>query len=240
MARTDYSGRTVRTTTSTLAVVETEIVALGDSIISADESWAHWLSLATRQPLTRLSCGGAQSPDVLAQLPGLVAPRYGLVLLTVGTNDVLFDWDPDRFAEDLGVIVGTAQQVADRVVTQTIPLGLRHFPGDGFALRRRIEQANASIEGSGALVVAGTDLRAPRTLMSDRIHPTTQGQLVLADRAAELLGIEPRPSSFHDGSRDFSRGAYLRDTWELTAKGIAKRALRREPGMLGHTSPERN
>ncbi|MCW2766111.1 MAG: hypothetical protein JWO11_2070 [Nocardioides sp.] len=212
--------------------METGIVTLGDSIIAADDSWARWLSLATGQPLRRLAVGGAQSPDVLEQLPGLNGHRYDIACLTVGTNDVLFAWDPERFAADLAVIVGTAHERAGRVVTQSIPLGLHHFPGDGNAIRRRVEQANAILGASGDLVVVGEDLRAPLTLKSDRIHPTTRGQLLLADRAADLLAVEPRPSSFHDGTSDFSRGAYLRDTWELTAKGIARRALR-------HRSPTR-
>lgn len=225
MARTGYSRPSGGRPGYVVAVVETGIVALGDSIIDADDSWAHWLSLATGQPLTRLSVGGSCSPDVLQQLPGLAGHRYDIACLTVGTNDVIRAWDADRFAADLAVIVGTAAEHADRVVIQTIPLGVRHFPGESPMIRRRVERANAIIRATGALVVVGEDLRAPETLCSDRIHPTTLGQLVLADRAAELLGVDGRPSSFHDGARDFSRRAYLRDTWELTAKGIVKRGL---------------
>jgi hypothetical protein len=209
--------------------VNVGIVALGDSLLDNDESWAYWLSRASGQPLTRLAVGGATSADVLGQLPRLDGHRYDIACLAVGTNDVLRAWNPDRFAENLAVIVSAARDCADLVVTQTISLGLRQFPGGGSALRRRVERVNAIIESSGVLVVAGEDLRAPRTMAADRIHPSTQGQLLLADRAAQLLHIEPRPSSLHDGTRGFSRRAYLRDTWELTAKEIVKRALRRPP-----------
>jgi hypothetical protein len=209
--------------------VNVGIVALGDSILDNDESWAYWLGRASGLPLTRLAVGGAKSPDVLDQLPLLDGHSYEIACIAVGTNDVLLAWDPIRFADNLAVVVAAASDCADRVVAQTIPLGLRQFPGGGQQVRRRVERANAIVEGSGALVVAGEDLRAPRLMATDRIHPSTQGQLLLADRAAKLLGIEPRPSSLHDGSRDFARGAYLRDTCQLTAKGILKRALRYPP-----------
>ncbi|MGN6200488.1 SGNH/GDSL hydrolase family protein [Humibacter sp.] len=208
------------------------IIALGDSIINADESWGHWLSLATGWELTRRSVGGATSRHVLDQLDVLNG-RYDLGLLTVGTNDVLFDWHPEQFAGNLSRIIGALDDVCDRVIVQTLPLGLAHFPLSGSGVRRRVEHANRLIRdagsGHGAIVVDGSALHGRRLLSVDRVHPTVEGQLVLADAAAQQLGIGTRPSALDCGFRSFSPTRYAGETTVRTVRALVKRVIRYQP-----------
>lgn len=122
-----------------------------------------------------------------------------MACLSVGTNDILFDWGAERFADNVATIVATVEVYAEKVVAPTIALALAGFPGTGTGFRRRARQANAVFERSGALVFSGSDLRGPRTMSPDRIHPTPAGQLILADRAAKVLGVVPAPSTVAEG-----------------------------------------
>jgi hypothetical protein len=204
-----------------------EVVALGDSLVDAERSWAYWLSRAMGRPLRRVSAGGSLSCDVLRQLPLLRGRQYAVACLTVGTNDILFDWDPDAFAVNLATIVRETAAVADRVVVPTISLGLAWFPGSGSRIRRRVVQANALIAGLDAVVITGSDLRGPRTLSPDRIHPTVTGQLLLADRAAERLGVTPLPSTLDEGRRTTGWPDYYRVGAGQLPRRVVKRALGR-------------
>ena len=105
----------------------------------------------------------------------------------------------------------------------------RRSRGAGPEFRRQAREANSIIEKSGALVFSGSDLQGPRTMMPDRIHPTVVGQLVLADRAAQILGVTPRPSSLDEETRDLAWRAYYRTAARLTPRRLAKRVLGRRP-----------
>ncbi len=203
------------------------IVAVGDSLVATDDSWAYWLSRAMGLSLRNLAVGGSRSGDVLGQLPGLAEEGYAVACLTVGTNDILFDWDAGRFADNVATIVRTAKESAEQVLTPTIALGLAGFPGTGAAFRRGVREANAILEGSGALVFAGSDLRGPRTMSPDRIHPTQTGQLILADRAAELLGVTPLPSTLAGSAGATDWQGYYRTGARQMPRRMVERALRR-------------
>lgn len=203
------------------------IVALGDSLLAVDQSWGYWLSRAMGLPLRTLALGGSRSQDVVRQLPSLGDERFDVVCLSMGTNDIPFDWDVERFADDVAAILTAARSSAERVVTPTISLGLASFPGSGSEFGRRVRQANSVLNESGALVFSGSDLRGPRLLSADRIHPTAAGHLVLADRAAQLLDVTPAPSSLTDRTRVRGRLRYYRVTAGQVPRRIVKRALRR-------------
>jgi len=203
------------------------IVAVGDSLVNAELSWAHWLSRAMHQQLDRVSVDGSRSAGVREQVRLLRGRRYTVACLTVGTNDILFDWDAGAFADNLAAIVGTAGECAERVVAPTISLGLASFPGSGAVFRRRVQEANAVLGKSGALIFAGDDLRGPRLMGPDRIHPTLVGQLVLADRAAVLLGVAPVPSSLAARDRAPGWSSYYQVTASQVPRRIVKRALGR-------------
>jgi hypothetical protein len=209
------------------------LVALGDSIVHAGDSWAAWLARSMGEPLRRLSANGARSDDVLEQLPLLAGEQYVVACLSVGTNDVLFDWDAAGFADRLRQIMQVAGASADRVVAATITLSLARFPGGGPEFRRRVQEANEVLATSGALVVAGDDLSGPRLLQPDRIHPTVEGQLLLADRAARALGVTPSPSSLADVPDAADRWTYHR----VAAGQVPRRALKRVLGRPTYRDP---
>jgi len=203
------------------------LAALGDSIVHAEESWAAWLARAMDLPLRRVSANGARSTDVVGQLPSLAGERHAVACLSVGTNDVLFDWDAEAFRQRLETIVAAARAAAEQVVVPTVSRGLGRFPGSGRVLPRRVDELNAALMTCGALVIAGDDLRGPRLLQPDRIHPTLEGQLLLADRAAAALGVTPAPSSLADAPPSAARWAYHRVATGQAPRRALKRALRR-------------
>ena len=149
------------------------IVAMGDSIVAADDSWAYWLSRAMGLPLRNLAVGGSRSDDVVGQLAR--SPRRST------------PWPACRWAPTTSCSTGTPsgsrttwrrswrqpRRAPSRWWCRRSRLGLAGFPGTGAEFRRRAEQANSILERSGALVFSGSDLRGPRTMSPDRIHPTT-------------------------------------------------------------------
>ena len=203
------------------------LVAVGDSIVHAEESWAAWLGRAVGADVRRISANGARTGDVLEQLSSLAGERYVVACLSIGTNDVLFDWDAAVYAERLSRIVTALGEAAEQVVAATVSLALAGFPGGGSGIRRRAEEANAAIAASGATVIAGHDLHGPRLLQADRIHPTREGQLLLADRAAAALGVVPLPSALARPSAGADRWTYHRVAAGQAPRHAVKRALRR-------------
>jgi lysophospholipase L1-like esterase len=203
------------------------LVAIGDSIVHAADSWPDWLARAMGQELRRVSANGARSDDVLAQLSGLEGERYDVACLSVGTNDVLFDWDADGFADRLSAILLALRACADRVVAPSVSESLARFPGAGSEFRNRVGEANAALAACGATVIAGNDLRGPRLLQADRIHPTAEGQLLLADRAAAALDVTPAPSSLAHERAATDRWTYHRVAAMQVPRRVVKRVLRR-------------
>ena len=111
------------------------LVAVGDSIVHAEDSWAAWLARAMGQPLRRVSANGARSDDVLEQLPGLAGERYAVACLSVGTNDVLFAWDAEACREPGSA--GSWRWPARAPTGWWCPrsaLSLAGFPGGGAAV----------------------------------------------------------------------------------------------------------
>lgn len=209
------------------------IVAVGDSIINADKSWGYWLAQATGMELTRYSVGGSTSTQALPQLDA-VDRHYRLAVVTIGTNDVLFDWEPARFEANVTRIFDALTATADRVLVQTVPVSLSRFPGSGRTIQRRVEAANAilvSVAGHVARVsvVDGSDLRGHRLMSVDRVHPSVLGQLVLADRAARALDLTVVPSNLHDGTQPFNLAAHIRGTVDRTLRAVVKRVIRYQP-----------
>lgn len=205
----------------------TGILGAGDSIINADRSWAYWLAQATGEPLERVSVGGQTSTEALPQLDR-IAGRYGLACLTIGTNDALRDWSPDRFEQNVKTLIAGLREHAEQVAVQTVPESLAYFPGVGREIRRRVVVANEILRAADAVIVEGADLRGRATMSPDRIHPNVAGQVLMADRAAEALDIEPRPSSLFDGAPDFRPLDYP----VMVAKRLPKRLVKRALGRL--------
>src|ERR1700750_761735 len=134
------------------------VLAFGDSITNgggelqwgvALQSWALWTARGLGLDFTSYAVDGARVADVAGgQLEAArtrsAAPdaRYELGALHIGVNDVrALDWDAERFAADLGTVLGYLAERCERVVVLTIPLDLGRPRAGG-----KVEVANAIIE----------------------------------------------------------------------------------------------
>jgi lysophospholipase L1-like esterase len=189
------------------------LLAFGDSITNgggelqwgvALQSWALWLARGLGLPFTSYARDGATVQDVVAeQLPQAqrrAQSRYEVGCLYIGVNDVRgFDWDPARFEIDFRRALRFLRERCDRVLTLTIPLDLGR-PRAG----AKVGDLNAVIERvaaeTRALVLDLRDFGARNVVMTDHVHPTAFGQIVIAERALDVLAqdgmeIAARPSS---------------------------------------------
>jgi lysophospholipase L1-like esterase len=188
------------------------VLAFGDSITNgggelqwgvALQSWAQWTARALGLAFTNFAVDGARVAEVAgAQLDAARTwsahpdARYDLGCLHIGVNDVrALDWDPEAFAADLRTVLEFLAARCDRVVVLTIPLDLGR-PRAG----AKVEVANQAIEAAarevGATVVDLRGFRGRHVLMADHVHPTAFGQIAIAERAVDALGltIYVRPS----------------------------------------------
>jgi lysophospholipase L1-like esterase len=174
------------------------VLAFGDSITNgggelqwgvALQSWALWVARGLGLPYTGYATDGATAADVVReQIPAFAArspdgARYDVGCLYIGANDVRDrGWDPDRYAPDLHAAVAFLRARCDRVLVCTLPLDLGR-PRAG----AKVEEANAAIERSGALVVDLRGFGARNRVMVDAVHPTAFGQIAIAERALDVL-----------------------------------------------------
>jgi len=188
------------------------LVALGDSITrgrgmapayGADpRSWAHWLAEAMALPFLNLAEDGAGARDVRErQLPHL--PGCGVATLYVGVNDARrADFAAAPFAADVEALVAGLASAAERVAVLTIPLDLGRPRAGADVVTANAILRRAARE-AGAVIVELEDFGGWRHVLPDAVHPTALGQVDIADRAAEALGVVTRPS----GVADVLRGA---------------------------------
>jgi lysophospholipase L1-like esterase len=219
------------------------LVALGDSITNGRgepmlgvhaQSWSQWLAEALELPFTKLAGDGARASAVLGrQLPRLRG-AYAIGCLYVGVNDARStDWSAVAFEADLRTIAGALAACCERVLLCTVPHDLGRpraapKPAHAGAIIRRVAHE------TGATVVDLDDLRGPRLVLPDAVHPTALGQVEIAERAAAALraaGVEvpgsPRALADPDSSpRAAARwgaryGALLaRDLWRRAVEGL--------------------
>jgi lysophospholipase L1-like esterase len=189
------------------------VLAFGDSITNgggelqwgvALQSWALWTARALGLAFTSYATDGARVADVAGAQLAAARTRsahpdalYDLGCFHIGVNDVRsLDWDPEAFAADLRVVVDFLAERCDRVVVLTIPLDLGRPRAGG-----KVEGANAVLEAEarrvGATVVDLRGFRGRGVLMADHVHPTALGQVAIAERVVDALGV--------DGTRVFVR-----------------------------------
>lgn len=220
------------------------IVAVGDSVMNGytypqvgvgAQSWAAWLALAADLPITRYSVGGATSQRVLDEQVPRVGDGFDVAALSVGANDMLLRVPTDTFRRNLTLIVAALTGAAGRVLVTNLPDRFGSLPGMPVD-RATATAANTAIREvaveHGALVVDVRDLAGPRFLRADRVHPTALGQLEIADRAAELLGVPAKPSTLPVTNPRAPLGVvgslgYRLDTARQASRWVAKRAIRR-------------
>jgi hypothetical protein len=217
------------------------LVALGDSITRGGgnmaygvypRSWAHWLADALELPYTGLAEDGATAGDVAAgQVPRL-GTGYDIGCLYVGVNDVRsVDWDENAFTRDFTAALAALAERCARTVALTIPLDLGR-PRAGAKVADANHAIRRAAADAGARLVPLDDLRGPRWVLPDAVHPHAVGQLEIADRAARALDAPRRPSTLTE--RDEGARAELR--WaraygRMWARDVARRV--REGGLSG-------
>jgi lysophospholipase L1-like esterase len=214
------------------------LVALGDSITRGHggtpalgihfQSWAQWLAEALELPLTNLAADGELAPGVLRdQVPRLRGP-YDVGCLYIGVNDARgAGWDAAAFERDTAAIVTALGATADRVVVLTLPEDLGRP-----SCAPKPAQANAALRrvatGAGALLVDLAGFGGRRVVLPDAVHPTSAGQLALADAAARALGAPRLPSALAepaDGAIPEAR--YAAWWWRLWGRDVVRRARER-------------
>ena len=159
-----------------------------------------WLG-AAGWPWVRHAARGARSWQVLDQLASLEGHRYAVGALTVGANDVLFDWDAERYDANLRAILEAMNASMRSGAGSDISARFPALSGLVAAASARpsslpTSMIRAAATELGAAIVDGGDLRG-QLLRPDRVHPSVRGQMVLADRAAAILGLDRRPSDDH-------------------------------------------
>ena len=201
-------------------------------------------------PYTGFAVDGALAADIVrVQLPA-VRPdfRYDVGCLYIGVNDVRTpDFDPRAFAADYDTALGFLAERCDRLVAVLIPLDL------GRPRAAHVAEANAVIsaaaERHGALLLDLRGFGARNLVMTDHVHPTAFGQVWIAERALDVLGMEvrERPSTLiRPGSR--TRWRALQGDWTYVyrrlkvlraqAWAVGRRAARAARGRSG-SSPTR-
>jgi hypothetical protein len=139
--------------------------------------------------------------------------RFDVGCLYVGVNDVRsLDWDPAAYARDVETVVAALRERCDRVLVATIPLDLGR-PRAG----AKVEEANAIVEATGALVLDLRDFGARNHVMVDHVHPTAFGQVAIAERALDVLAadgmrVRVRPSTLI-APAERTRWRTLRGDW---------------------------
>jgi hypothetical protein len=114
------------------------------------------------------------------------------------------------------------------VCVATIPLDLGRPPAGA-----KVAELNGIVrrlaDERDAAVVALDDLHGWRHLFPDAVHPTALGQLEIAERAAQTLGLTPRPatlSTVGTGIRADARYVVSRQVAHL-ARDWRRRAVER-------------
>jgi lysophospholipase L1-like esterase len=167
------------------------MVALGDSITAAEDSWAQLLSRSLGLRLVSLARDGAVVADVLHRQLPRVRDRHELACLYAGVNDARgFGFDLGDYERGLRAVAQTLAGRADALLLCTLPLDLGRPPA-----APKPALANAAVrrvaEATGAILCELDDLAGPVLLEADAVHPTAAGQRAIADRAAAALDASP-------------------------------------------------
>ncbi|KQR05986.1 SGNH/GDSL hydrolase family protein [Arthrobacter sp. Leaf145] len=204
------------------------LVAVGDSIVNGHGDsmagvpalgWPQWLADSLGLSYTRYGLGGATSSMIVDQLLPKVRRRYAVGVLNMGTNDALGKWDATVFEQNFGLAAETLVSYCDRVLALTVPVS---------------EEATEIVRRLAAdlgVLVVDAEVRGPRLLKPDGVHPTALGHLAIADRAAEALDAQlPSESAVQRGQGRLGPGyhlSYAVGSSRSAMRKVAKLALRR-------------
>ncbi|MBF6298855.1 SGNH/GDSL hydrolase family protein [Nocardia amamiensis] len=141
---------------------------------------------------------GATTTVVLeVQLRQAVSTRSSLYGVVVGVNDLVSEFDADRFARNVAELFGTLRAGGATVFTASYPDIPARLPvPDGFRalLRERFDFANAVladvVADTGTLlldIAAQPEWERPEVWTADGLHPSSLGHRLFAAGAAELI-----------------------------------------------------
>lgn len=200
------------------------LVAVGDSIINGFTDsmvgvpalgWPQWLADAMDLSYTRYGLGGADSTKIVNELLPKVRGHYAVGVFDMGTNDAFQSWDAERFEKNLRRAGDVMTDACERVVVLTVP-----YSAEATAIVR-------AVAPEYGFVVVDAEVRGPRLLKPDGIHPTALGQLEIADRAAIALEApSPKLLAKNSGEGRLAPPYYIQYGAEVVAQRT-KSALRR-------------
>ncbi|MCC3332740.1 SGNH/GDSL hydrolase family protein [Nocardia abscessus] len=141
---------------------------------------------------------GATTGIVLEkQLRVALSGRSGLFGVVVGVNDLVSDYDQERFARNLAELFGALRAGGATVFTASYPDIPARLPvPDGFRalLRERFAFANAVladvVADTGTLlldIAAQPEWERPQMWTADGLHPSSLGHHLFAAGVAELV-----------------------------------------------------
>ncbi|WP_261567440.1 SGNH/GDSL hydrolase family protein [Frankia gtarii] len=184
--------------------------ALGDSFVegrgdvAADGSYIGWASrfarrmgVATREVRNLGAYQTTTQQVVDQQLRPALARKSPLIGVVVGVNDLVADYDPDRFARNIDTIFRSLAGLDTTVFTASypdIPANLplpEEFRG---LLRARFTFANTVLrevcDATGTLhldIAAREDWAGRRLWSPDGLHPNAEGHRLFAEQMADLV-----------------------------------------------------
>ena len=134
---------------------------------------------------------------VEAQLPAALAGKAPLIGVMAGVNDLVSDYNPNRFARNLRRIFSACGGMSTTVFTGTypdipgnlpLPEEFRQLLRDRFAEANRILREVTAVTGTLLIDLAGDPVWArPAMWASDGLHPSAAGHQYFADTVAGLL-----------------------------------------------------
>ncbi len=177
------------------------------------------------------------------QLPAMIAYRPHMVLICIGTNDVLRgDFSPEEIRSCLETVCKSAIEIGSLVVMLGLPDPIRTAPGP-MALRRIlsdrviiINEILDEIAGDGLAIVVPTwnsrIAHERRMWHVDRMHPSALGHQHIADSVRRHLSLPRRSARKIPTEVNVSKKFEM--YWLITngAKWFAKRSIDLVPALI--------
>ncbi|MGW3470702.1 SGNH/GDSL hydrolase family protein [Saccharopolyspora sp. NPDC000995] len=186
------------------------LAALGDSFVEGcgdpglDGPFHGWVPrLADRLGIPRrgvlnLGVHRATTQDVVdRQLPVVLASKPPMIGVIVGVNDLVSDYDPERFRRNLGTIYSSLCGMDTTVFTAAypdipknlaVPEIFRRLLRDRFAEANSVLREITAATGTLCLdVTAMPDWAQARVWAADGLHPSAAGHQLFADQLTEFI-----------------------------------------------------
>ena len=177
------------------------------------------------------------------QLPAVIAYRPHMVLICIGTNDVLRgDFSPEEIRSCLETICKSAIEIGSLVVMLGLPDPIRTAPGP-MALRRIlsdrviiINEILDEIAGDGLAIVVPTwnsrIAHERRMWHVDRMHPSALGHQHIADSVRRHLSLPRRSARKIPTEVNVSKKIEMYCLITNGAKWFAKRSIDLDPALI--------